>query len=252
MHTGSAVLIRAIPSTFTGCPASWRAPSRAYFRLRPQLKSAVDAVFETRDLEEQRAIYDARVALALWTRGLNWTLSRQITLSVLGVPHPQRKEVRAQHPQGVSGFVREAIEYVFRHLPAWNNYFWAVYLRGYYTRECCPEYLKPGNFAALKARLVRTHRGADRHRNRIFAQRYRRDLTFRAARSHGLDEPRTIPKRWPRNGAPSWRGRRAARASFSAARTGHQPIYARYAWTQAAASARWARRCTSTPSVRGS
>jgi S-adenosylmethionine-diacylglycerol 3-amino-3-carboxypropyl transferase len=42
---------------------------------------------------------------------------------------------------------------VFRHLPAWNNYFWAVYLRGYYTRECCRGILKPGNFAALKAGL---------------------------------------------------------------------------------------------------
>ena len=98
---------------------------RAYFRLRPKLKSAVDALFEMRDLDEQRAIYDARIAAALWTPGLNWTLSRQITLSMLGVPHPQRKEVQRQHPQGVPGFVREAIEYVFRHLPVWNNYFWA-------------------------------------------------------------------------------------------------------------------------------
>lgn len=40
---------------------------RAYFRLRPQLKSGVDALFETRDLDEQRAIYDVRVAPALWT-----------------------------------------------------------------------------------------------------------------------------------------------------------------------------------------
>jgi S-adenosylmethionine-diacylglycerol 3-amino-3-carboxypropyl transferase len=126
---------------------------RAYFRLRPQLKAAVDALFETRDLDEQRAIYDARVAPALWTPGLNWTLSRQVTLSLLGVPHPQRKEVQAQHPQGVAGFVRESIDYVFRHLPLWKNYFWAVYLRGYYTRECCPEYLESGNFAALKAGL---------------------------------------------------------------------------------------------------
>jgi S-adenosylmethionine-diacylglycerol 3-amino-3-carboxypropyl transferase len=127
---------------------------RAYFRLRPTLKSAVDALFDTRDLEEQRAIYDARIASSLWTPGLNWTLSRQITLSMLGVPHPQRKEVQAQHAHGVAGFVREAIEYVFRSLPVWNNYFWAVYLRGHYTRECCPAYLKPHNFAALKAGLA--------------------------------------------------------------------------------------------------
>jgi S-adenosylmethionine-diacylglycerol 3-amino-3-carboxypropyl transferase len=127
---------------------------RAYFRLRPRLKSAVDELFATRDLGHQRAHYDEHIARQLWTPGLNWTLSRQITLSMLGVPHPQRKEVQAQHPQGVAGFVREAIEYVFRQLPVRNNYFWGVYLRGHYTRECCPEYLEPSNFLALKAGLA--------------------------------------------------------------------------------------------------
>jgi S-adenosylmethionine-diacylglycerol 3-amino-3-carboxypropyl transferase len=82
---------------------------------------------------------------------MNWTLSRQITMSLLGVPHPQRKQVQAQHARGVAGFVRDAVEYVFRQLPIWTNYFWAVYVQGRYRRDCCPEYLKPENFAALKA-----------------------------------------------------------------------------------------------------
>ena len=46
------------------------------------------------------------------------------------------------------------IEYVFRQLPIATNYFWSVYVRGHYTRDCCPEYLKPENFAALKSGLV--------------------------------------------------------------------------------------------------
>jgi len=56
--------------------------------------------------------------------------------------------------RGVAGFVRESVEYVFRQLPVWTNYFWMVYLRGSYTESCCPEYLKPDNFSALKAGLV--------------------------------------------------------------------------------------------------
>ena len=36
-------------------------------------------------------------------------------------------------------------------MPLADNYFWSVYVRGHYTKDCCPEYLKPGNFAALKA-----------------------------------------------------------------------------------------------------
>jgi S-adenosylmethionine-diacylglycerol 3-amino-3-carboxypropyl transferase len=81
-------------------------------------------------------------------------------MSLLGVPMPQRREVVAQHAHGIAGFVRDAIEYVFRCLPVWTNYFWAVYVRGHYSHGCCPEYLKPENFAALKGGLadcIRTH-----------------------------------------------------------------------------------------------
>ena len=39
-------------------------------------------------------------------------------------------------------------------LPIHDNYFWRVYLTGNYTPDCCPEYLKPENFAALKGGLV--------------------------------------------------------------------------------------------------
>jgi S-adenosylmethionine-diacylglycerol 3-amino-3-carboxypropyl transferase len=90
----------------------------------------------------------------MWGKGMRWTLSRQITMSMLGVPHPQRKEVERQHPLGVAGFIREAIGYIARNLPFWTNYFWALYLRGSYTRTCCPEYLKKDNFLALKGGLV--------------------------------------------------------------------------------------------------
>jgi len=85
---------------------------------------------------------------------MNWALSRQLTLSLLGVPHPQRKEVQRQHEDGVSGFIRESIEYVFRSLPVRENYFWTLYLRGHYRPDCCPEYLKPENFSALKGGLA--------------------------------------------------------------------------------------------------
>lgn len=133
---------------------------RAYLSLRPRLREGIEAMFETRSLDEQRAIYDSRIEPLMWSRGMNWALSRQLTMSMLGVPHPQRREVERQHPQGVAGFIREAIEYVSRSLPFWSNYFWALYLRGSYTRTCCPEYLKRDNFLALKAGLadrVRTH-----------------------------------------------------------------------------------------------
>jgi S-adenosylmethionine-diacylglycerol 3-amino-3-carboxypropyl transferase len=127
---------------------------RAYLKVRPRLAEGIGELFEARSLDDQRRIYDSRVEPVMWTKAVNWTLSRQITMSMLGVPHPQRKEVMDQHHQGVAGFVRESMEYVFRQLPAWTNYFWSVYVRGRYTEQCCPEYLKRENFLALKAGLA--------------------------------------------------------------------------------------------------
>jgi len=124
---------------------------RNYLRIRPRLADSIEALLDTRTLEDQREIYDTRVDPLLWTRSLNWTLSRQLTMSMLGVPHPQRKEVQRQHASGVAGFIRDSIDYVFRQLPIWNNYFWAVYIVGRYTKTCCPEYLKAENFTRLKA-----------------------------------------------------------------------------------------------------
>jgi S-adenosylmethionine-diacylglycerol 3-amino-3-carboxypropyl transferase len=124
----------------------------AYLKIRPRLAASIAELFETRSLDDQRYVYDTRVNPLIWTPGLNWTLSRQLTMSMLGVPHAQRKEVLQQHELGVAGFVRECIDYVFRQLPVWTNYFWMVYVRGRYSEQCCPEYLKPDNFTDLKGR----------------------------------------------------------------------------------------------------
>lgn len=127
---------------------------RSYFRLRPQLARPIEALLDAASLEAQRDIYTRRIAPELWTPLINWVLNRQLTMSLLGVPHPQRRLVQKQHPDGVAGFVRDAIEYVFLNLPVRDNYFWRVYLTGRYTRDCCPAYLRRDGFAALKAGLV--------------------------------------------------------------------------------------------------
>ena len=111
-------------------------------------------MIDARDLHEQRDIYDQRIAPLLWNRAVNWTISRQFVMSLLGVPYPQRKLVEAQHARGIAGFIRECVEHVFRQLPLGDNYFWRLYLTGRYDRECCPEYLKEAGFAALKNGLV--------------------------------------------------------------------------------------------------
>lgn len=127
---------------------------RAYFKLRPGLANAINALLDAKSLDEQQKIYDERVSPLLWNKTVNWIISRQFVMSLLGVPYPQRKLVEAQHAGGVSRFIREAVEYVFRQLPLSDNYFYRVYITGQYRKDCCPEYLKEAGFKALKAGLV--------------------------------------------------------------------------------------------------
>jgi len=139
---------------FQGLAGTVARAFHTYLKVRPRLAASVVDLFQARSLEDQRDVYDTRVQPLLWGPGMNWTLSRQITMSMLGVPYAQRRQVQEQHHHGVAGFIREAVEYVFRQLPVWTNYFWMVYINGRYSEGCCPEYLKRDNFAALKAGLA--------------------------------------------------------------------------------------------------
>ncbi|HAT11276.1 MAG TPA: DUF3419 domain-containing protein [Planctomycetes bacterium] len=133
---------------------------RAYLRSRPGLRLAVERMLECQNLAEQAAIYDRDVAPLLWTPFLSWAISRQTTMSLLGVPPAQTAEVAAQHDalapaaHSVAGFIRACIDRVFRLLPLSSNYFWTCYLRGGYTRDNCPEYLRPAGLAALRSGLL--------------------------------------------------------------------------------------------------
>ena len=125
---------------------------RGWMRARPGLKRGINALLETTSIEEQRAVWDAQVAPELWTGGLNWALRRRWFMCLCGVPTAQMAEVeRAGGESGVSGFVRDCVDRVFRTLPLTDNYFWTVYLRGRYTPECRPEYLSPAGWATLHA-----------------------------------------------------------------------------------------------------
>jgi S-adenosylmethionine-diacylglycerol 3-amino-3-carboxypropyl transferase len=124
-------------------------------RVLHRLRDPIQGLLEARTVEEQRAVYESRIRDRIWTRWLRWFLSRSVTLSLLGVPGPQRDQITAQYPGGVAQFIRDAVETVVTELPFATNYFWRVYFQGFYTRTCCPEYLRPANFERLRALLPR-------------------------------------------------------------------------------------------------
>jgi len=119
-------------------------------RVRPHLESLLNA--ET--IEEQKEIYENHLKKKFWSGLMKFTMNRDTTMSMLGVPKAQRKQIETQYRGGLVKFIQDCMESVFVELPMKDNYFWRVYMNGAYSRDCCPEYLKPDNFAALKGGLV--------------------------------------------------------------------------------------------------
>jgi S-adenosylmethionine-diacylglycerol 3-amino-3-carboxypropyl transferase len=117
------------------------------------LREGIESIFHARTLADQRAVYD-RMRAALWNRPLRWVMSLDATLSLLGVPRPQRKQVEGGYPGGISQFVEDCVESVLTRIPTHDNYFWWLYLTGSYSPDRCPEYLKPAGFQKLKSGLV--------------------------------------------------------------------------------------------------
>lgn len=119
------------------------------------VRGAVDAMLSVKTVEEQREIYERyELHAAIWRPYLRWFLRRDSALSLLGVPRPQREQLDRDYHGGIAGFIEDMIRFVFTSLPVHDNYFWRVYLTGEYTADCCPDYLRPENFARLKAGLV--------------------------------------------------------------------------------------------------
>jgi S-adenosylmethionine-diacylglycerol 3-amino-3-carboxypropyl transferase len=120
-----------------------------------RLRKPIDRLLAAQSIDEQRDIYLTQISPRFWTPWLKWFCSHSVTLSLLGVPWPQRNQITNQYPGGVAQFIRDGLEAVLLELPFSENYFWRVYLQGHYTPECCPEYLKAENFDRLKTLLPR-------------------------------------------------------------------------------------------------
>jgi S-adenosylmethionine-diacylglycerol 3-amino-3-carboxypropyl transferase len=119
------------------------------------LRGPLRELLEADTVERQRDIYHRKIERRIWTPWFRWFLNRSFTLSLIGVPWPQRNQIQTQYPGGVPQFVRDAVEVVVTQLPFRDNYFWRVYFQGHYTPDCCPEYLKSANFSLLRERVGR-------------------------------------------------------------------------------------------------
>lgn len=119
-----------------------------------KLRSQLYELFEAKDVEEQRKIYENGFREAFWTGFVRWAVKADATLALLGVPRPQRELIDHQYTGGISKFIEDCIDFVFTQLPLSDNYFWWLYFHGAYSPDRCPEYLKEDSFQKLKSGLV--------------------------------------------------------------------------------------------------
>lgn len=116
-------------------------------------RGALSELFAASSLEDQQRLYPP-VRARLWTQLLSQLLGWDGTLSLLGVPRQQRKQVEGSRGSPIAHFVEDCLDAVFMRLPISDNYFWSLYVDGRYTHDRCPEYLKEPRFLELKAGLV--------------------------------------------------------------------------------------------------
>ncbi len=139
---------------FRGTSGAFARMMKVYTDKVIKVRPHIDALVNADTVEQQREIYEKHLKEKFWSGLIKFTLNRDTTLSMLGVPKAQRKQIETQYPGGLIQFMQDCLESVFVDLPMRDNYFWRLYMNGSYTRDCCPEYLKEANFVALKNGLV--------------------------------------------------------------------------------------------------
>lgn len=139
---------------FKGTTGLFARVANLYINFR-KARGAIEGVFDIdSDIEREQA-YNAYIKHLIWTDLIRRFMGYDSTLSLLGVPRPQRQQIDQSYRGGVAQFVEDSLAAVFTRIPTRDNYFWWIYLFGYYTRERCPEYLRVENFDRLKGLVDR-------------------------------------------------------------------------------------------------
>ena len=139
---------------YRGTSGAFARMIRIYNERIVRVKPLLNELLNADTVEQQRKIYDSELREKFWTGLMKFTMNRDTTMSMLGVPKAQRRQIENQYPGGLVKFIQDCMESVFAELPMKDNYFWRVYMTGQYTPECCPEYLKPDNVQKLKDGLL--------------------------------------------------------------------------------------------------
>ena len=125
-----------------------------YMKFQRKNYKLATRLFEAQTLDEQQDLY-FQIEHKILNNVVRWLLQRNIIMSMLGVPQSQQ----ALMTEGEDNFIQKCLRQVFTQLPIQDNYFWQLYFKGQYSKDCCPNYLKLAHFDALKKQIstIKTH-----------------------------------------------------------------------------------------------
>lgn len=143
---------------FFGTSGSFAWLFNKYLSSNKKRRKLITKLFECKTLEEQQSVYE-ELEPVLMNKMVRWLMNRHITMSLLGVPRPQRQLILEDFDGGVGEFLTKQLRHIFTQLHISDNYFWYLYTHGNYSTENCPEYLKAQNFDILKNNIdkIKTH-----------------------------------------------------------------------------------------------
>jgi S-adenosylmethionine-diacylglycerol 3-amino-3-carboxypropyl transferase len=142
---------------YRGCAGILAKFLMTHFFAVKDLRKPLENLINAPNLEEQRQIYLGEIRDRIWTSWIDWLMSRDVTMNLMGVPPPQKAHMSRHSSGGVSRYIRDSLESVLTTVPFKSNYFYRVYIEGSYPADCRPEYLKEENFARLRERMSDLH-----------------------------------------------------------------------------------------------
>ena len=138
---------------FRGTTGFFARFANIYLKYR-KAREAIAGIYDIETEEERQSYYNRYIRHLIWTDLIRRVLGYDATLSLLGVPKPQRQQIEEKYG-GIVQFMEDSLASVFVEVPPKENYFWWLYFFGGYQKDCCPEYLKEENFEKLKGLIDR-------------------------------------------------------------------------------------------------
>jgi S-adenosylmethionine-diacylglycerol 3-amino-3-carboxypropyl transferase len=112
------------------------------------LKSSINALVYEKDFNTRKEIFENKIEPVLWKGFSKHFWKSDLILGLAGIPKTQSSGM-----VDLNEYMRKTLYNLFVNQGAHDNYFWRIYLEGFYSKNCCPNYLKEEHFKIISSQL---------------------------------------------------------------------------------------------------